>query len=124
MFLYKDKLLPDKKELRTSLKTIYGVGWIKANNIVNKVGIKYPYAISNLNNYQINLLLFLLKGLVISDTKIQRQYESNIRKLILNNSYRGQRHFMCLPVRGQRTRTNAKTQKRKRIKNNDLNEEG
>lgn len=124
MFLYKDKLLPEKKELRTSLKTIYGVGWIKANNIVNKVGIKYPYAISNLNNYQIHLLLFLLKGLVISDTKIQRHYESNIRRLILNQSYRGQRHEMCLPVRGQRTRTNAKTQKQKRGKNKVLNEEG
>lgn len=123
MFLYKDKMLPEKKELRIALQTIYGVGFNKANLIVNKIGIKYPYSIDNLNTYKINLILFLLKGLVKSETKINRIIEFNIQKIIQNSSYRGKRHLMCLPVRGQRTKSNAKTQKRKRIKP-VINEEG
>lgn len=115
-------MLPEKKELRSALLSIYGVGWIKSNNIVNKIGIKYPFSINNLNNYQINLILFLLKGLVISDVKIKREIKLNIDKLIETSSYRGWRHTFCLPVRGQRTRTNAKTQKRKRIKEEEVNE--
>jgi len=116
MFLYRDTKLPEKKEIRAALKNIYGVGWHKANKIVSKIGLKYPYFINNLNYYNINLILFLLKGMVISDTKIKRVIDNNIKKLIMTSSYKGVRHKMNLPVRGQRTRTNARTQKRKRQK--------
>jgi len=61
--------------------------------------------------------LYLLKGLVASDARIKRVIENNITKLITIDSYRGSRHKLTLPVRGQRTRTNAGTQRSKRFKN-------
>jgi small subunit ribosomal protein S13 len=80
------------------------------------MGLSYPFFIKNLNYYNLNFLLFILKGLILSDTRIKRNIETNINHLILINSYRGARHKMNLPVRGQRTRTNAGTQRSKRIK--------
>jgi small subunit ribosomal protein S13 len=116
MFLFRDTTLPEKKEIRSALKKIYGVGWFKAKNITSLIGLKSPYNINNLNYYNINIILFLLKGFVLSDTKIKRIIENNITKLITIASYRGTRHLMTLPVRGQRTRTNSGTQRRKRIR--------
>lgn len=116
MFLFRDTTLPEKKEIRYSLKKIYGVGFYKADLIANLIGLKFPFFISNLNFYNINIILFLLKGLVLSDTRIKRIIENNIGRLITTSSYRGVRHQMALPVRGQRTRTNAGTQRSKRNK--------
>jgi small subunit ribosomal protein S13 len=74
-----------------------------------------PFFSNNLNDYYINLILFLLKGFILSDTKIKRNIDNNINNLIINKSYRGSRHRLTLPVRGQRTRTNAATQRKKRF---------
>jgi small subunit ribosomal protein S13 len=74
-----------------------------------------PFFSNNLNDYYINLILFLLKGFTLSDTKIKRCIDNNINNLIINKSYRGSRHRLTLPVRGQRTRTNAATQRKKRF---------
>lgn len=81
------------------------------------MGLSYPYFLRNLNYYNLNFLIYLLKGLNLSDTKIKRNIELNINQLILINSYKGMRHKLNLPVRGQRTRTNAGTQRSKRMKN-------
>ena len=116
MFLFRDTTLSEKKEIRSSLQQIYGIGLAKANLISVKIGLKYPYIANNLNLYNINLILFLLKGLVLSDTRIKRTIENNITRLITTSSYRGARHKLTLPVRGQRTRTNAGTQRSKRIR--------
>lgn len=115
MFLFRDTTLSEKKEIRSSLQQIYGIGLAKANLISIKIGLQYPYFASNLNLYNINLILYLLKGLVLSDTRIKRAIENNITRLITTASYRGSRHTLTLPVRGQRTRTNAGTQRSKRI---------
>ena len=61
-----------------------------------------------------HIILYLLKGYILSDSKIKRIIENNINNLIINNSYRGTRHRLTLPVRGQRTRTNSATQRSKR----------
>ena len=116
MFLFRDTTLSDKKEIRASLQEIYGIGQAKANFITTKIGLKNPYFANNLNTYTINLILYLLKGLVLSDTRIKRTIENNITRLITISSYKGARHRLILPVRGQRTRTNAGTQKSKRIR--------
>jgi small subunit ribosomal protein S13 len=80
------------------------------------MGLNYPYIIKNLNYYNLNFLLYLLKGLILSDTKIKRIIETNISRLITIYCYRGIKHKLNLPVRGQRTRTNAGTQRSKRLK--------
>jgi small subunit ribosomal protein S13 len=117
MFLFREISLSEKNEIRVSLKRIYGVGWYKSNLIINKLGISYPYFGTNLNLYYINLILYFLKGLVLSDARIKRVIENNITRLINIESYRGIRHKLILPVRGQRTRTNAGTQRSRRVKN-------
>jgi len=114
MFLFRDFNITEKKEIRVSIKIIYGLGWWKANYILNKIGVSYPFFSNNLNDYYINLIIFLLKGYILSDSKIKRIIDNNINNLLLNNSYRGTRHNLTLPVRGQRTRTNSATQRSKR----------
>lgn len=114
MFLFRDFTLTEKREIRASLKEIYGLGWLKSYRISDKLGLSNPFFSNNLNDYYISLILYLLKGFILSDTKIKRVIENNISNLILTKSYRGTRHNLTLPVRGQRTRTNSATQRRKR----------
>jgi len=54
MFLFRDFSITEKKEIRASIKQIYGVGWSKANLILNKLGLSNPYFSNNLNDYYIN----------------------------------------------------------------------
>jgi len=117
MFLFRDFSITEKKEIRASIKQIYGVGWWKSNLILNKLGLSNPYFSNNLNDYYINFLIFLLKGYILSDSKIKRIIDNNINNLLINYSYRGTRHKLTLPVRGQRTRTNSATQRSKRSSN-------
>lgn len=116
MFLFRDFVLSERKEIRASLKKIYGVGWFKANLIADYIGLSNPFFSNNLNDYLIYQILFLLKGLVISDSRIKRFVENNINRYLINASYRGARHKLTLPVRGQRSRTNSATQRSKRFK--------
>lgn len=115
MFLFRDFTLSERKEIRACLKQIYGVGWYKANLIADLIGLSNPYFGRNLNDYLIFEILFLLKGLVISDSRIKRFVENNINRYLINSSYRGARHRLTLPVRGQRSRTNSATQRSKRF---------
>ena len=121
MFLFRDFPLQPTKEVRSALRSIYGVNWRKSIYVVSKVGLSYPYFLKNLSLYHFSLIFFLLKGLVISDVRIKRRIDSRIQLMILNSSYWGCRHKLCLPVRGQRTRTNANTQRSKRIRNKFIN---
>jgi small subunit ribosomal protein S13 len=115
MFLFREFIIIEKKEIRASLqKAIYGVGFSKANKIINLLALSNPFFGNNLNNYLIKNILFLLKGLVISDARIKRVIDNNINRKIINGSYKGARHSLFLTVRGQRTRTNSATQRRKR----------
>jgi len=66
--------------------------------------------------YFFSIITYLLKGFVISDVRIKRAIELDILRFIDIKSYIGMRHKLCLPVHGQRTRSNARTQRSKRIK--------
>lgn len=114
MFLFRDFTITEKKEIRASIKYVYGVGWWKANLISHKIGLSNPFPSNNLNDYYINFITYLLKGYILSDSKIKRIIDNNINNLLINSSYRGTRHKLTLPVRGQRTRTNSATQRSKR----------
>jgi small subunit ribosomal protein S13 len=114
MFLFRDTILQELTDLKYSLKKIKGVGLNKSKYIKNIIGLSTPYKIKNLNNYNINFLIYILKNLVLSNTRLKRIIDNNITRLINISSYRGVRHNLNLPVRGQRTRTNAGTQRSKR----------
>jgi len=116
MFLFRDFTLNINKEVNFALKQIFGVGIHKSRFMTSRIGLSYPFFLKNINIFNFSLLLFLLKNLVISEVRIRRKSDMDINRLIDCISYRGIRHKMCLPVHGQRTRTNASTQRSKRMR--------
>jgi ribosomal protein S13 len=69
-----------------------------------------------MNLYYFSILSFLLKGFVVSDVRIKRRTTLDIQQLMDIDSYIGLRHRLTLPVHGQRTRSNANTQRSKRVR--------
>lgn len=116
-FSFRNQELSLKRELRASLNRIYGVGFSKAFNITSRLGFCYPYFSEKLNSYQISLITGLLNKLILSEVKSKRNIELIIKNLIEIGTYRGKRHSLFLPTRGQRTRTNGRTLKRLKYKN-------
>lgn len=108
------------KELSVALKSIYGLGWHKTNYILALLGISYPFFLDNLNNYYKDILFFYLEMFVMSIARIDRYIGLRIKRLKDLVTYKGIRHSLNLPVHGQRTRTNASTQRSKRRKIEEL----
>lgn len=119
MFIFRDKYIPLNKEIVSSLQAIWSIGWNKATLISTKLGLAYPFFINNLNSYRFSLVFFLLKNLTLSEVRLKRTVRNNIQHLSDISSYAGARHFMNLPVRGQRTRTNAGTPRRLSVSKNN-----
>ena len=106
--------IPDQKRLEVSLTYIYGVGRKRSNEIIEKLGLDRNMKAHTLTSGQIAELGALLQSEYVVEGDLRRQVQNNIKRLISIHSYRGLRHRMGLPVRGQRTRTNARTRKGKR----------
>ena len=112
MFLYKQRYLKEKVELRNALMAIYGIGFYKSVLICTKIGLGYPYSIDNLNYYNYLVLVSLLDELTWLEVRIKRVLSEKIKILFNIQCYKGFRHRDLLPCRVQRTRTNAKSCKR------------
>ena len=112
MFVYKQYSININKEIRLSLQSIYGIGWYKSSLISIKLGLAFPFLFKNLNNYNLQLLSFILDFFTWLEIRIKHYIFQNIKKLFEINVYKGLRHKDSLPTRGQRTRTNASTKKR------------
>lgn len=106
--------IPDNKRLEISLTYIFGVGRKVSNQIIEKLGYNKDMRARELNEDQIARLNAILTSEYIVEGDLRRQVQNNIKRLIGIHCYRGQRHRLGLPVRGQRTRTNARTRKGKR----------
>lgn len=106
--------IPEKKRLEVSLTYIFGVGRATSNQIIEKLGLSKDMRASELNEDQIARLNAILSSEYIVEGDLRRQVQNNIKRLIGIHCYRGMRHRLGLPVRGQRTRTNARTRKGKR----------
>ena len=102
------------KDICVILKNIYGLGWHKVKFLLARFGLSYPFIINDLNLYHKDLLFHHLEYYVMSNAKIDRYKNLIIKKLEDLKTYRGIRHSLYLPVHGQRTRTNANTQRSKR----------
>jgi small subunit ribosomal protein S13 len=112
MFIYKQVTLNINREVRLSLQKIFGIGWYKSSIISVKMGLSFPFVFKNLNNYNLQLLSYILDYYTWLEIRIKHYIFQNIKKLFEINSYKGLRHKDSLPVRGQRTRTNASTKKK------------
>ena len=106
--------IPDNKRLEVSLTYIYGVGRKLSNQIIEKLKLSKDMRARELNEDQIAKLNAILTSEYIVEGDLRRQVQNNIKRLIGIHCYRGMRHRLGLPVRGQRTRTNARTRKGKR----------
>lgn len=106
--------IPDKKRLEISLTYIYGVGRCLSNVIIGRLGLDPNMRAHELSPDDIARINSLLQSEYVVEGDLRRQIQNNIKRLINIHSYRGLRHRSGLPVRGQRTRTNARTRKGKR----------
>jgi small subunit ribosomal protein S13 len=106
--------IPDKKRLEISLMYIYGIGRHVSNEICAKLGLNPDMKAHNLTEDEIAKINALLTSQYTVEGDLRRQIQNNIKRLVSIHCYRGIRHRLGLPVRGQRTRTNARTRKGKR----------
>ncbi len=102
--------IPDRKMVRYSLQYIYGIGPRMALDVCEKANVAPEVKTKDLNDEQLSHLTAALQEFRI-EGDLRRELQTNIKRLMSINCYRGIRHKRGLPVRGQRTSTNARTRK-------------
>ncbi len=104
--------IPENKSLPEALCVIYGIGHKRAVGFCEEFGINPRIKITDLTQHDIKALTLAIDSHELLDSELQRDTYLRIQSLIGVQAYRGIRHSKSLPVRGQRTSTNAKTQRR------------
>ena len=103
--------LPKNKRIEIGLGYIYGVGRPLAQKILNETGVQSGVRVRDLTESDISKLNSYISQNIKVEGDLRREVQQNVRRLIDIGSYRGLRHRNNLPVRGQRTSTNARTRK-------------
>lgn len=103
--------IPPNKKIRIGLTSIYGIGYSLTREIISKTGVDPDMQGKNLTEDEVNKLRRIIENEYIIEGELRRQVSSDVNRLIHIGCYRGIRHKKGLPVRGQRTRTNARSRK-------------
>ena len=103
--------LPRDKRVEIGLTYIFGIGRQKSNELLTKTGISPDVRVKDLTDEEINKLRETLDRDYKIEGDLRREVSLNIKRLMEIGCYRGRRHKNGLPVRGQRTKTNARTRK-------------
>ena len=103
--------LPRDKRVEVGLTYIYGVGRTSSNEILERAQVDPDKRIRELSESEIAALREIIEREYVVEGDLRREVQMNIKRLIEIGSYRGLRHRRNLPVRGQRTRTNARTKR-------------
>lgn len=103
--------IPKEKQVWVSLQYIYGIGSTLSQRILEQTGIKPDTKVSKLTEDEVNRLRELIDREHKVEGGLRKEVNLNIKRLIDVGSYRGLRHRYNLPVKGQRTRTNARTKR-------------
>ncbi|UER67668.1 30S ribosomal protein S13 [Borrelia sp. BU AG58] len=106
--------LPNGKQLQIALMAIYGIGRARALEICRKTDISPDKKAKDLDNNEVNKLRKIVESDYIVEGKLRSELAMSIKRLMDIACYRGLRHRKGLPLRGQRTKTNARTRKGKR----------
>src|ERR1700756_3669040 len=106
--------LPNNKQGEIGLTYIYGIGRSKARKILAEAGVDPVMKVSEWNDDMLNKIRKIITEEVKVEGALRSEVQLNIKRLIDIGSYRGMRHRMGLPVRGQNTQTNARTRKGRR----------
>jgi small subunit ribosomal protein S13 len=107
--------LPRSKRLEVALTYIYGIGRPRSRTILTKAGIDYNKSTDDLTESDINSIREIIDGAIKVEGDLRREVSLNIKRLVDLSCYRGTRHRRGLPVRGQRTHSNARTRKGKAV---------
>ncbi len=103
--------IPTNKRVEIALRYIHGIGQAKAAEIVNKVGIEDARRVNQLTDQEVLQIREVIDRDYLVEGDLRRETGINIKRLMDLGCYRGLRHRRGLPVRGQRTHTNARTRK-------------
>lgn len=103
--------IPDNKKVKISLTYIYGIGPKRAMEIIENTGIDGEKRVKELTEEELGKIASFIQKNYKIEGDLRQEIAQNIRRLIDIGCYRGIRHKLSLPVRGQRTRTNARTRK-------------
>jgi small subunit ribosomal protein S13 len=106
--------LPKKKRMEYALTYIFGVGLKTSRDILDRVGVDYNKRVHELTEDEAAVLRKDIQDNYIVEGDLRRQTAMDIKALMELGSYRGLRHRKSLPVRGQKTKTNARTRKGKK----------
>ena len=116
MAIVKGVNIPDNKRLEISLTYIFGIGLTRSKEIVKRAGIENNPKVSELGEEKLNLIRSIIDSYDEPlEGDLRRNIRDDIKRLGDIRSYRGDRHRRNLPVRGQRTKTNSRTKRGKRI---------
>ena len=103
--------VPRDKQIWVSLQYIYGIGKAKSQKIISDAKVNPETKADDLTETEVNRLREIIDRDYVVEGDLRKEIDLNIKRLIEIGSYRGTRHRHALPVRGQRTRTNARTRR-------------
>lgn len=106
--------LPRDKKIIAALPMIYGIGWTLSKKILDSTKVSPDKRVKELTEEEVSLISKSVANYTV-EGDLRRQLQQNVTRLEQIGSYRGVRHKKALPVRGQRTRSNARTKRGKRM---------
>ncbi|MBI3261183.1 30S ribosomal protein S13 [Candidatus Berkelbacteria bacterium] len=108
-------ILPDTKPVGIALTYLFGVGHASAKSLLAQIAINPQLRVRDLSSEQVEKIRRTVEERFTLENQLRQEILTNIRRLKEISSYRGSRHAHNLPVRGQRTRTNARTKRGKKV---------
>ena len=103
--------LPREKRIEIGLTYVYGIGRVSANKILKEAGVNPDTRVRELTDDEVNKISEVIDSTMVVEGDLRREVALNIKRLQEIGCYRGIRHRKGLPVRGQKTKTNARTRK-------------
>lgn len=107
--------IPDNKKILYSLTYVHGIGPTTSKKILETAGVDPEARVKDLDEATLNKVRDVIAKSYVTEGELKRMVSANIKRLKDIGAYRGQRHKLGLPSKGQRTRTNARTRRGKRL---------
>lgn len=107
--------IPNEKQVWVALTYVYGIGPTSSKSILETANVEPTQRVKNLTDAEVSRIQDVINGKYTVEGELQRQVSGNIKRLKDIKAYRGLRHSANLPSRGQRTKTNARTRRGKKL---------
>ena len=107
--------IPDGKQVWVALTYVHGIGQKSAHDILGKANVEVTTRVKDLTDAEISRIQDIITADFVVEGELQRIVSGNVKRLKEIKAYRGQRHASSLPSRGQRTKTNARTRRGRKV---------